>query len=80
MLQSLIFFFSFAFSFSLPPTQCPSKADCWELNNAMMFILRYVIMKSRLSSLNLEVKLLSKTLVSSAFLKDLILLCVGFDK
>lgn len=46
----------------------------------MMFILRYVIMKSRLSSLNLEVKLLSKTLVSSAFLKDLILLCVGFDK
>ncbi|KAI6075112.1 T-SNARE domain-containing protein 1 isoform X1 [Aix galericulata] len=33
-------------TFSLPPTQCPSKADCRELNNAMMFILRYVIMKT----------------------------------
>lgn len=53
MLQSLIF--PIAFRFPLPPTRCPSKADCWELTNAMMFILHYVIMKSNISSLNLEV-------------------------
>ena len=55
MLQSLIFLF--AFRFSLPPTQCPSKADCRELTNAVVFILHCVIMKSSFGSLNLEVML-----------------------
>lgn len=49
-----IWLFPFAFRFSLPPTQCPSKADCQELTNAVVFILRYVIMKRSFGSLSLK--------------------------